>query len=52
MKEVEAIKDFFWNGILITKNEIIEVNKVAFKQLVNEEHLCQIKTQKGEEAKG
>jgi len=43
--KVKAIKDFIWtNGVekvIVSKNETIEVDEEAKKQLVDEEMLCE-----------
>ena len=40
MKQVKVIKSFFRNGDFIKEGEIVEVDKTAYKQLVEEEGLC------------
>ena len=39
--EVKAVRDFFRNGEWIKKGEIVLVDKEAYKQLVQEEEVCE-----------
>jgi hypothetical protein len=45
MKELRALTNFFWNGILVREGEILEGDREFCKQVVDEERLCELYNQ-------
>lgn len=46
--KAKVIKSFFWNGELIPKGQVVDLDTESKKQLVDEEGLCELSPQKEE----